>query len=278
MTSGTAGHRRSVSLTTASMYSSLVAREHLRAQARELLGVAQQALERPCQRGRGGPVGQQRDQFVAHLLVAHRRAALVVRLLEHREDALVPRAGPARRGAGAPPRAAPLPPARSPRGSGRCGPASASRTRPAASAGAGSLSQLVRRSSSTRRRSSCSPSVVAEDRAHHHLVADRLHPRPQLERLANRPAGDLRARHIDHHLAVAAHPLAVERRAGCAAVGHVRRARPAASPSAGPAAVPAAGWLRPRRRARSSGSMVSTCRRARGYSETPTGVRGARAV
>ncbi len=74
---------------------------------------------------------------------------------------------------------------------------------------------------------------AAEGRAHHHLVADRLHPRPQRERLAHRPARDLRARDLHHHLPVGAHPLAVEGGQHEAPVGHVlglvqqhHRARP----------------------------------------------------
>src|ERR1700733_868807 len=66
----------------------VLAVQYLLLRARELVGMAQQALERPGQRGRGGAVGEQRDQFVAQLRLAERRATPRVRALEHREDVL----------------------------------------------------------------------------------------------------------------------------------------------------------------------------------------------
>ena len=65
--------------------------------------------------------------------------------------------------------------------------------------------------------------VGAEDRAHDHLLGDRLHLRPELERLARRPGAHDLARRLGHHRRVGLHPLPVERRQHHPAALHVRR-------------------------------------------------------
>ena len=91
----------------------------------------------------------------------------------------------------------------------------------AAAAGAG----LVVRSRKSRRasRSSASPLPLAdaEDGAQDDLQRDRLHPRPQLVRGADRPALDLARGDLGHRLAVGLHPLAVEGRQQQLALAHV---------------------------------------------------------
>ena len=85
-TSCTVGRMRSVSSTTASRYSSPSASDA--SQPREHLGAAEEPVERPRQRGRGRLVAgeQERDELVAQLVLVQRRAVLVARLDEHRED------------------------------------------------------------------------------------------------------------------------------------------------------------------------------------------------
>ena len=61
----------------------------------------------------------------------------------------------------------------------------------------------------------------AEHRTHDHLERDRLHPRPQPQRLPVRPAPGLPLCHLAHHVDVALHALPVERGQEKLALRHV---------------------------------------------------------
>ena len=168
----------------------------LLAQELELLGMAQQPLEGPGQRGRGRPVGEQRDQLVAQILLGQRRAVLIACAPEQRDDVVADLLGALRSGAAGP---RPSPP-RSTRPRARRKPRSLLIQRgPSTDSTArrrGSLSHAVSSSidvrTSSRRSWPTSPKTIAHD----HLERDRLHARPELERLADRPAGDLLLRNL----------------------------------------------------------------------------------
>ncbi len=187
-------------------------------QAGQLLGVAQEALEDPGQRARGGAVGEQGEQFVAQLFLAQRGAVLVARLDQDRDGVLaaVLAFGAAALGLGQHLRF--------------------DRRHRLAPAGAffeplrTELGKLTQTPFVVDRRGQVGeqvpqpiqPSlVVAEDRPHHHLLGQRLHPRPERERLADRPGPHFAPSQLGHHLGVLAHPLAVEARQHQLAASHV---------------------------------------------------------
>ena len=198
----------------------LRARAYLLAQALQLPRVAQQALERPRQRGRGGSVDQQRDQFVAQFPIAERRAVLVVGALEHRDD-VVASAGVRLVATAADllehgtlDRAHHGPEARVAHHRAR-----ADRRQQRQAAGNvhpfGELAQQLAQASEA------IGVQLAEHRAHDHPKGDVLHPRPQRERLADRPARDLPPCDRGGRLGVALHQRAVKGREHALAVGHV---------------------------------------------------------
>ena len=170
---------------------------------------------------------EQGHQLVADLLLAHRRAVLVARLEQHREDvvalgALAPAARrSARRSSRRPPPAMRTKRAKGP---------TRSAARASRLSGFGGI-RLIGRSpkasiscSRSRSASKRAPGLEPEDRAQDDLQRQLLHPRVQLDRRVARQRRDLLAR---------SPPPSARSAAPCA-----RRGRPAASACAAPCARP----------------------------------------
>ncbi len=187
----------------------------------QLLGMAQQPLEDPRQRGRGRAVGQQGQQFVAQFAVAHRLAVVVAGVGQHRDDVLAPVGA-----FGAAP--VDLVEDRLLDRPHRLLVGTAADDRAGAEDGeqgqvAGVVHPLGQPRQPLAHAIESGVVGVTENGADDHLLRDRLHPRPHLERLAGRPAARLAPRHRGHHLGVALHPLAVEGRQHQLATDHVLR-------------------------------------------------------
>ena len=169
---------------------------------------------------------EQRHQLVAELLRRSSRAVLVARLQQQREDVVAPRVGaPRRRGGlissrstawtGPIARGKPVHPrfaeplrADQAAMNSRAGERRTVEHRPEA---ARQRARTVRRRSTPKTARRITSSVIACMR------------RPDRERLAERPGGDLALGDLPHHLAVALHALAVERGQQQLALAQVRR-------------------------------------------------------
>ena len=220
-TAGTTGRRRSVSLITASRYSP----SSLGLQPLEHTGVAGDPLERPGERGGRGLVAghEQGHQLVAELGVGQPVALLVAGGEQEREDvvALGRRAGRPG-GRGSPRRAA-----RRPRGG---------RRRSRAHGLRGPARLWVSASISTRRRLPTMSSRLRSGRPSRSSRSRSSTPKTArmitssviacmlgstAKRRPARPRRHVPLGHLGHHLAVVAHPLAVERRQQQAALAQV---------------------------------------------------------
>ena len=182
---------------------------------------AQQALERPRQPGGGGLVarGEQRHQLVAQLHVGHRRAVLVSRREQQRENVVALLAVV---------RGTPVGDLRVDQlvDGGQRLAESRRRGEPAEVAleerhPVQDARQLAERRDALAEEVHALVVAHAEDRAQDHLERDRLHARAQLDLLAERPARHLALGGLGHHLHVAAHALAVEGREQQLALAHV---------------------------------------------------------
>ena len=195
----------------------------LGSQTLELLGVADQALHRPGERGRGGLVAgdQQGQQLVADLGVAHRAAVLVAGGDQHREDvvALGEVLGQAALGdLGVDQLVDPLDAAAE--GGDVADPLRSDQEDRSEEPRVGG--EVEEAAQSRPQRVHPCPVVDAEDSLEDDLQRYRLHPRSQLVGGAGRPALDLPHGDLGHRLAVALHPLAVERRQQQLALADVR--------------------------------------------------------
>ena len=222
-TSEITGRSRSVSVTTASRYCFSPARTSSVRRV-QLVGVADQPLDRPRECGRGGLVAGGRAVSAARRAARGRSSrepsswrawSSIERMSSRcsRSDALLRSAITSKISS-------------SSRVNIRWnGPNRASRSGPSTT---GNSSICGRISMSSRLRSSPRSSLEplalleAEHGAEDDLERDRLHPGSQPVRLAARPALDLLAGDLGHQLAVALHPLAVERGQQQLALFHVR--------------------------------------------------------
>ena len=174
-------------------------------------------LERPRERGRGRLVAghEQRHQLVAQLPSVSALALLVAGRQQQREDVVARRRRPGSRRRAADLLVEQLVGLAARGGEARPG-AAAVRCGSAVSASISTRRRLPtmssRRRSGAPSRSSRSRSSTPKTVAHDHLERDRLHARQDREAAPPRPGRHVPLGDLAHHLAVLAHPLAVERR------------------------------------------------------------------